>query len=114
MYKLLECALGCIKCCGCGGGHSSIGRAPTDELPAVAEKNYPTVEDPETFYDSLQTGDVLLVSQTSDFGALTQTFDKSPWDHCAMILRCTAEGAAAQAAKEEGPATKVNLSLIHI
>ena len=38
MYKLLECALGCIKCCGCGGGHSSIGRAPTDELPAVEEK----------------------------------------------------------------------------
>ena len=108
MYKLLECTLGCIRCCGCGGGHSSIGRAHTDELPAVEEKKYPTVEDPETFYDSLQTGDVLLVSQTSDFGALTQTFDKSPWDHCAMILRCTAEGAAAQAAKEEGPATKVN------
>lgn len=59
---------------------------------------------------SLQTGDVVLVHCTHDFGKLTQVGSGSPWDHIGMAVRLSPALAAglAEVAADKPIPTKVD------
>ena len=63
------------------------------------------------FGDTLETGDVLIMHCTHSFGKLAQLATKSPWDHCAMIVKCRQENVEDRleliAAKPQPPSSTV-------
>jgi len=60
-----------------------------------------TLEELQTFADTLETGDILLMHCTHTFGKLAQLGTRSVWDHVAMIVRLPTDDEEAIKARRE-------------